>query len=221
MKHLILLLLIPALLLAKPLKVLVIDTGTDLTHPEIKSHVKPQNWNKPDYIDENNHGTHISGIILKNLCKQVELISCNYFLDYDYNLTNSLNCFKKALTIKPTLINFSSSGYGYSKKEHDLLKQISDMGIKIVIAAGNDSLNLLDPINEIYPAEYEGIKNLIIVGNLYSKTSNYGLKTMVWENGNNILSTFPNGKWGTMSGSSQAAAIRSNKILKELCNEND
>lgn len=203
---------------SKTITVLEIDTGIDSTsHSEIRDHINMANWDKlPDYQDFHGHGTHIAGIILKDTCKEVELISCKY---YDLsNKTNSpLDCFRKALTTHYDIINFSSGGKGYNQTEYDILKAIKSI---IVVAAGNDNEDL--SIQHYYPASYD-LPNVVAVGNLNGKdkyqSSNFGLKNMVWMEGTNILSTFPGGRFGKMSGTSQATAAYSNKLLKEMCND--
>lgn len=204
---------------AKTIKVFVPDTGVDISHLEIRNHVNMMNWEKEDYIDVLGHGTHIAGLILKDTCPEVELVSCKYFSPLQDNLLPSINCFKKALTVNPTVINYSSGGSKPSPEEFEVLKQLSDMGVKIVVAAGNDGFDLNDENNNYYPAKYSGIANLIVVGNLHNKLSNFGLSNMVWEYGTNVYSTLPESYFGNMTGTSQSAAIYTNKLLKMYCKD--
>lgn len=210
MKLFTLLVLFSSLTFAKDIKVLEIDTGMGLN-------------------DTNGHGSHIAGIIMKDVCPEVNLISCIYYdkLNTDkQNFQNELECFKSALIIKPDIINFSSGGPDFNKEEYEILKSLSDLNIKIVVAAGNDGrnfLNVYDPVHSYFPAQYD-IKNIIPVGNLdeygnRNPSSNYGLSNMVWEVGTNILSNYLYGTYAKMSGTSQAAAARTNRILKGMCNE--
>jgi major intracellular serine protease len=216
-------LFIPITLAAKPITVLSIDTGVSLTHSSISSHVKePFNEN---YQDNHGHGTHIAGLILKDTCKEVEFISCKYY-DRDSDseedrIALSLYCFQKARLLKVDFLNYSSSGRNYYQPEYNLIKAIIANGTKVIVAAGNDSLNL--SVWKRYPAAYK-IPGLIVVGNLtpsgYTNlTSNYGLNGMQWEMGSDIRSTLPNGQFGVMSGTSQATAIKTNKLIKRRCNE--
>jgi major intracellular serine protease len=210
---------------ARDIKVLIIDTGVDLTHIEIRNHVNMKYWTDyTNYFDGNYHGTHIAGLIVKDICPEVVLESCRYYdlNNGQTNFTNSLNCFKTALKGHYDVINYSSSGTDESQAEYNAIKLLSDKGTIIVVAAGNNGLDLGHPHNKSYPAKY-GIKNVIVVGNLdgdkRNVSSNYGLKGMVWENGTNVLSTFPGGKYGRMTGTSQSTAIYTNRILKGMCNE--
>lgn len=221
LKFFALILLISSLVFAKPIIIYEVDTGISLSHLPIRNHINIANWEKEDYIDTNFHGTHIAGLILKDVCAQVEIVSCKYYFNDGKEFQNTIACFKNALKVKPNIINYSSGGAQKSDEEFSILKQLSDLGIKIVVAAGNDGLNLSLPNNNYYPAKYKGIKNLIVVGNFNSNSSNYGIPGMFWELGTNIYSYFPNGRFGYMTGSSQSAAKYSNKLLKRLCDEDN
>lgn len=208
-------------------RVMEVDTGISLSHPEITSHIPKKEQTRGDYFDTQRHGTHIAGLILKDVCPQIELISCKYFflnnaLD---SLENSINCFKRALNENIDIINYSSYGNFYSKEEFEVLKQLSDKNIVFVTAAGNNNKDLSKFYNPIYPAKYD-LPNIIVVGNLNNngtkaESSNYGLKGMVWEKGMDVYSAFPGNKFGYMSGTSQATARRTNRILLKWCQEND
>lgn len=204
--------------LAETIKVLVVDTGVDLSHRSIRDHVSVLDWTSKDYIDVRGHGTHIAGLVLKDTCKEVELISCRYYSPGSNSLLASIDCFKRALHTNVYVINYSSSGFAFSIDEYKVLKAVSDIGTKIVVSAGNDNIDLTSEV-DVYPAKYQDIENLVVVGNSTDKSSNYGLSGMVWENGTNIFSTFPNNRFGKMTGTSQSTAIYTNKLLKKKCLE--
>lgn len=221
-KWIVLLLIIPFICAAK-ITVLELDTGIDRSHPQINSHLPKNPANVLDYIPIKNHGTHVAGLILKNVCDEVELESCSWFdvLNPNGDFKEYLACLKMAAELKPDIINISAVGTHYEKEEFDLLKKLSDMGIIIVVAAGNEGRNLLLPGNDFYPAKY-ALNNLIPVGSLdkngiISSFSNHGLTNEVYESGVDIRSTWPNGTYGFMTGTSQATAIHTNRILLEKC----
>lgn len=205
---------------------MVIDTGVSLSHMEIKQHVNPKLQGTSDYIDLHSHGTHIAGILLKDVCPEVELISCKYFVDDDENaekrIAKTVYCFMEAKRLNVDLVNYSSSGPSKYEAEYLIIRQLIQSGTKVVVASGNNFSNL--KYHPVYPASYN-IKGLIVVGNLNPDgsrniLSNYGLKDMSWEIGTNILSTLPKGRYGYMTGSSQATAIKSNKLIKDMCAHN-
>lgn len=204
---------------AKSIVVLEIDSGISLSHQFIKNHVKKENWNNYNYQDDHGHGSHIAGIIISGTCEEVELKSCRYFNLFQYpddRLKAYMDCLKLAIKIKPDIINFSSGGESEDNEELKLLKQLK---MPIVVAAGNDKHDL--KMFKYYPASYD-LTNIIAVGNLnqngtQNSTSNYGKKNMVWEVGTEIYSSLPGGKMGRMTGTSQAAAKRTNRILRQMC----
>lgn len=215
-------LIISVSLSARTIKVMVIDTGVSLSHDEISSHVK--DLNPINYIDDHGHGTHVAGLVLKNTCKEIELISCKYFYEKDEaneRIIKTINCFKEALKQKVQIINYSSVGSAYFKEEYKVIQQLEKAGIILVTAAGNENKDISMNSNPAYPAKYN-LKNIIVVGNLNDDgskvfSSNYGLKGMVWEKGMHQYSTLPYNKFGYMSGTSQATAKRTNRILIKWC----
>lgn len=204
---------------AKTITVMEIDTGVDLTHKEIRDHVKRTTID--DYIDYDIHGTHIAGTILKGTCKQVQLISCKIYTtraEQDI-IANSLYCLTKANLLKVDFINYSSTGNINYLREYELLKKVTSNGTKVIVAAGNQGESL--KYTKIYPAEYQ-LDNIIVVGNLdhngeKHRTSNYGWPGMVWEHGTDTYSTLPNGKYGRLTGTSMATAVHTNRLLKREC----
>ena len=66
-------------------------------------------------------------------------------------------------------------------------------------------------------------KRIYIVGNLVKKdsrsianTSNYGEPVNTWEVGTNVLSRLPGKSFGFMTGTSQATAVKTGKIVREM-----
>lgn len=215
-------LLIPLNLYAKDIIVYEIDTGTDISHLEISRHIdKMDKMNHPqNYIDSIGHGTHIAGLILNHTCPEVKLISCKFMETKDDKDSDKkyIECINNAIVYKPDFINISAGGPDPKDDEYNAIKRFPKT-TKIITAAGNDFHDLKQ--YGYYPASYE-LSNEIIVGalsNTWQKLyfSNYGLKDMVWELGENVLSTLPQGNFGRMSGTSQATALRTNKLLLEEC----
>lgn len=223
MKLIAFLILLSSIVWAKSnIKVMIVDTGIDLSHKEIKQYVKEEDWDLPDYFDSHGHGTHVAGLVLKDLCPEVQMISCKYTTGRMVTYTsNSVICFKKALKENVDLINYSSGGSFANEDEFLTLLDLDLKHITFVTASGNNGEDLSNPFNNFYPAKYK-LSNIIVVGNLNedgtrNSTSNYGLKGMFWEVGTNVLSTLPNSEFGYMTGSSMATAVKSNKILKGMC----
>lgn len=208
---------------SKTIKVLLIDTGIDLTHPEISKHVKEE-WNY-NYIDMNKHGTAMASIVLKDTCSEVELISCRYWFPWNENLQQtSNNCFKRALTEDIQYINYSSSGEFPDNEEKEIIKQLSDKGVIIVVAAGNKAKNLTKtgeckgsyPACFLYKNVYP-VENVEKNGFLHYQSNYLTHPNARAEMGVDVPCLFPYEQSGTITGTSPAAAKYTNRLLLRRC----
>lgn len=241
-KFFLLIIISSSIALAEEIKVMVIDTGIAGTNLNLDPYLDKNDMTKHpiSYTDTSmslitglqGHGTHVAGIIVNNVCKQVKLYSCNYYiLDFDTKKVNPhlLECLKRAKDEKMDYVNFSSGGKEEIKEEFEALKELlRDGHTKFITAAGNENTNLTKKCHGYYPACYD-LKNVILVGNVDESkdirpfnrlpSSNYGYREMKWASGTNIVSSIPSNKLGVMSGTSQAAAMYTNELLKERCKE--
>jgi subtilisin family serine protease len=219
----------------KPTIVAVIDTGFDFDSTWKDSPIsKPRlcKYGHSDFTgmglkDAHGHGTHIAGLIGKyagksNYCL---VIMKYYHLEQKEKIDHmqgSLLAFQKAINIKVDIINFSGGGVEKSEWECKLMKQALNMGIVVVTAAGNERSD----INEkpYYPAMCDN--RIIAVANVdrwgyYQPSSNYtnavllNARELAKEEGSGVLSLLPNDRTNYMTGTSQAAAIKTGKIVKE------
>lgn len=199
-------------LLAKTIKIAVIDTGFNMN---MSQHVKlcPKEEHK-DFTgnginDINGHGTNIAGLIAKgNENIDYCLLIINFYDETatgKVSLLRTIDSLKYALKQNVDIINLSMGGGGTNKTERQLIKTILNKNIKIVAAAGNEGNNL-DEACIYYPACYD--ERIHIIGN----TSNGNM-------GEKVIDEFIDGNkkeiFGiTLSGSSQSAAIFTNRLLK-------
>lgn len=205
---------------AKDLRVMVIDSGIDSNHPDLKRYISKEGSEK-DWHDVIGHGTHIAGIIASSHCPRLKIISCKFTTDELYPPMDSVDCFKRALNSNIDIINFSAGGGYYEKDEEKVIKAASDKGIKIFVAAGNSNKDLGSPCWGYFPACLIH-DNLTVVGSLRglnekAYSSNYGRVGMVWEIGNEVISTRPGGGYAVMSGTSQATAMHTKRIIQNMC----
>ena len=222
----------------KPIIVAVIDTGFDFNsnwdsivknNPKIK---KPKmcKYGHKDFTgiglqDNHGHGTHIAGIIAQYALDQDYCIVVIKFYDPLLKNANFVEltdlAFKRAVDLKVDIINYSGGGTERDREECLILKKALDRGIKVVAAAGNEGSN----INEkpYYPAMCED--RIIAVANIekdgkYAKTSNFSDPTdvnsrkLAVQEGVNVMSLSPGNRVAIMTGTSQAAAIETGKIVK-------
>lgn len=217
--------------------VAVIDTGIDVTHRNLSNVVwrdpkKPDaavyGWNfvsnKPNPIDDHGHGTHVAGLIgavhdpksgVSGVATNVKIMSIKYYSDANpgsVNLRNTVKAINYAVENGAQIINYSGGGPEFSEEEYLAIKKAEAKGILFVAAAGNEHQNTDLVENYYYPSAYR-ISNILSVmatdiNNNPLATSNWGkMRVDVAAPGENMFSTLPNGRYGYMSGTSQATAM--------------
>lgn len=208
------------------LKVAIVDTGLDLKDPRFKDHLCKsghQDFTGEGIEDSVGHGTHVSGIIQHyadngNYC----LLIYKY---YSYAASGKLNqerevmAFKEAIKQKVAIVNFSGGGENLYNPEKEVIKH--GPHTLFVVAAGNEHHDL-DEVCDYYPACLN-LKNILVVGStdsegIRSNYSNYGSIVSDWEIGENVMSTLPDDREGHMSGTSQATAIQTGKLIRVMLN---
>lgn len=226
----------------KRIMVAVIDTGIDEALMN-KDWICPdghKDFTGMGLKDNHGHGTHISGIIdqyakdyifLKNkkVPKDIDGVDADYcqiIIKYydpkaygNDNLKNTIKAFRWAIDQKVDIINYSGGGTEYSAAERAVVEEALNKGIKFVAAAGNERSDI--DLHKYYPAMYD--KRTFIVANLVStdsrevaSSSNHGKSINTYELGTNVLSRLPGGTFGYMTGTSQAAAVKSGKLVREM-----
>lgn len=201
----------------KEVVVAVVDTGIDAAHPDLQGRVLP-GYNtiddKPDGHDDNEHGTHVAGIIgavpgngigvaglVGNM--PVKLLPIKVLNSNGSGTSLSVAAgIEKATEMGADVINMSLGGNGYSRLMHDAIKKANDKGVLVVVAAGNSSRNTID----YYPAGYSEVVTVASVNQQLqsSSFSNYGSEVDIAAPGEEVLSTVPGGKYEKFDGTSMA-----------------
>ena len=228
--------------------VAVIDTGVDYTHPDLAAQV----WSAPmpftaigdngivvncpagsrgfnavsescDPMDDNSHGSHVSGILgavgnntvgVAGINWNVTILPCK-FLDStgSGDLSSAIGCLDLVKSLKDAGINIvatnnSWGGFDFSQSLQDAIAAHLSDGILFVAAAGNDfSDNDQSPV---YPASFF-LSNVISVAATnrvdgLATFSDDGRRTVhLGAPGDQILSTTPNDTYSVFSGTSMAA----------------
>lgn len=201
----------------------IIDTGIDLTHPDLNvnsslgANFVPTGSDALTLNDLHGHGTHISGIIgAKNntigvigVCAGATVIPIKVF-NYLGSSTMSriisgLNFVANNLVSgKINVVNMSLGGSSNALLDSAVIA-LSNAGAYVVIAAGNSNSNS----NNYSPAKVNGTR--ITTVSAYGSNGNFASFSN-WANapidysapGVSIYSTYKNNGYGTMSGTSMA-----------------
>ncbi|MGA2181677.1 MAG: S8 family serine peptidase [Bryobacteraceae bacterium] len=228
----------------------VVDTGVDYTHPDLKANV----WSAPsqftitfapgdsitcpagshgydairntcDPMDQNNHGTHVSGTIGASGNNGAGVTGVNWtasilglrFLDAtgSGSVSNAVRAIDFAILLKaalPTAANIrvlsnSWGGSGFSQTLLDAINAANSAGILFVVAAGNDGASL--DSSPTYPASYNAANEIAVAAtdatDALASWSNYSRNSVqLGAPGVNIVSTVMGGSYQSWSGTSMA-----------------
>lgn len=172
--------------------------------------------------DNHGHGTHISGILgavggngkgISGVSPNVSIMTLKYFDPLSpglNNLENTVKAIHYAVENGAKIINYSGGGTEFSKEEKEAIEKAQKKGVLFVAAAGNERSN--SDQKKYYPADYN-LNNIISVTAIDTNknilpSSNYGVVTVdIAAPGKNIYSTLPKGRYGSMTGTSQATAF--------------
>lgn len=220
---------------SRKIVVAVIDTGIDSTNKELRPNIwhDPKakdifGWNfvsnSSNPEDQHGHGTHVAGIIgamanprigVSGVAHNVSIMAVKYYSDANtgtVNLKNTIKAIDYAVSHGARIINYSGGGPEFSEDEYLAIRRAESAGVLFVAAAGNEHQNTDLAENFYYPSAYR-LSNIISVAatdinNNILKSSNWGVKRVdVTAPGENIFSTLPGGKYGYMTGTSQATAF--------------
>ncbi len=197
----------------------IIDTGIDLDHPDLnvdtersRSFVSGQT----SADDQNGHGTHVAGVIgAKNNSIGVTGVASGARL-VGLKVLNQLGEGRLSGIIQAVnyvvqngkagdVVNLSLGGEGTSATLERAILQAANAGILFAIAAGNESEN-----SDAYSPARVNHANVFTVSamnrnNKFAQFSNFGSSVDVCAYGVGITSTYKDGKYATLSGTSMAA----------------
>jgi len=198
------------------IRVAVVDSGVDGTHEIFASDSVIAGWNTftedSTMEDDVGHGTHIAGIIASE-SENIEIIPYKIVDAQGGKLSNVIEALTKALDNNIDVINMSFGVSSPSYALETLVEKAYQDHIIMVAAAGNNNTN-----DGFYPAEYE--HTLAVAGvdgdGVKMPNSNYGDWVDVAEYGYHIRSSLPGGEYGYKSGTSQATAKVTAKVVQLL-----
>lgn len=206
----------------KDVKIAVIDSGCDMDHKDLQTRIiggrnftTEDNKNIDKYQDYNGHGTHVCGTIAASndnygvigVAPDAKLLILKAL---DKNGSGSMkgiiDAINFAISQRVDIISMSLGTSEDIPQLHQAIKKAVDSNILVVCAAGNegDSRSATDEFS--YPAGYNEVISVGAVD--YSKSaarfSNSNKEVDLVAPGVNIISTFLNGKYETLSGTSMA-----------------
>ncbi|GMH36646.1 hypothetical protein BSKO_04519 [Bryopsis sp. KO-2023] len=177
--------------------------------------------NNNDVMDTNGHGTHVAGIIaaspseeprFQGISPNAKILPCKFTSSVSMGaISDAVRCLDYAAMMGADITSNSWGGAGaYSLALKSVLDHAERMGILVVAAAGNSAVNN-DPsvADATYPASYDNA-NIISVAAVddegrLSSISNYGGQSVdLGAPGVSILSTYTDGTFETLSGTSMA-----------------
>ena len=171
-----------------------------------------------DPMDEMGHGTHVAGIIAATKDQmgviglaygvKIMAIKCGSYYFNDADLVEAVNY---AVENGADVINMSLGSYSRSAMLEDALA-IAYSHAVLVAAAGNDGLDIVLHNAPLYPAQYNfvlGVMALDTDGSLayFSNTDVFRRNSREYEcsaPGVSMLSTLPDGRYASWSGTSMA-----------------
>lgn len=195
-------------------KVAVLDTGLDAGHPDLAANVQGRkNVKFPGWQagDGSGHGTHVAGTIaainnkfgVVGVAPQAEIYGVKIFNrmgnGYISDIVAGLDW---ALQNKMQVVNMSFGTTRPSKAMEEAVGKCVQAGMVLVAAAGNEGKEN----SVMYPARYPGVIAVSAVDqqDKLASFSSWGPEVTVAAPGVDILSTYPGGKYRTMSGTSMA-----------------
>ncbi len=197
----------------KQMKIAVLDTGVDASLADLKNKITAgYNFiNESDNVyDDNNHGTHVSGIIAAGInngysmsgihtnakIMPVKILDASGSGDTE-QIAKGI---KYAVDHGAKVINMSLGG-GYSRVIESMLQYANSKNVTIIAASGNNGYEGLDyPGSSKYVTAVGASNDLDIVADY----SSYGKELKLVAPGSNIPSLVPNGNLVLYSGTSMA-----------------
>ncbi len=174
--------------------------------------------NSGNMIDDDGHGTHVSGIILsvdQNIyasplrAAKIQIMPLKFLNGNGVGTTSdAIRAVYYAVNNGASVLNNSWGGSTYSAALHEAVAYTYTRGALFIAAAGNAGSN--NDSVPMYPASYD-VPNVISIAattdyDYLASFSNYGIGSVdLGSPGVYILSTVPNDTFGTSSGTSMAA----------------
>lgn len=219
----------------------ILDTGIDISHPDLnvdQGRSASFVCSEPDLGDRNGHGTHIAGIIgaLDNDFGVVGVAPGNVLVSVkvmDANGDGTVSNVMEGLDYvyqyarKGDVINMSLTGGASSSLDQLTRKIATEKNVYFAIAAGNESRDAC--VNSPQRVNHENVYTVTAMDSTdtFASFSNYGACIDACAPGVMIASTYPNGQYAYLSGTSMAAPhvagllLQKNRVIQDGYAKND
>lgn len=219
--------------------VAILDTGCDTDHPDLQGRItKGRNFTDDDqsnpdiYEDYNGHGTHVAGTIaaIQNNTGVVGVApEVNLLIGKVLNKDGSgqidwiIQGIEYAIEQKVDIISMSLGGPDDVPELHEAIQKAVNSNILVICAAGNEGDNDSNTDEYGYPGYYNEVISVgaINLNRQSSEFSNSNNEVDLVAPGENILSTYLDGKYATLSGTSMATPHVSGAmaLIKVIANQ--
>ncbi|MCU7740460.1 S8 family peptidase [Priestia megaterium] len=206
----------------------VIDTGVDTNHPDLKDCIIGGRNFTSDYDgdssvfeDNNGHGTHVSGTIAAALnnegvlgvAPKAKILSLKVLTgegsgNYEW-IIDAINYaveWRGPNNERARVISMSLGGPQDVPELHEAVQNAVNKDVSVVVAAGNEGDDREETFEYSYPGSYNEVIQVGAVDNSLSLApfTNVNEEVDLVAPGVNIISTFLEGKYATLSGTSMA-----------------
>ncbi|NLW78084.1 MAG: S8 family serine peptidase [Ruminococcaceae bacterium] len=211
-------------------RVAVIDTGIDLTHPDLVNNIESSfAWDAvkgaklTGDVDGFGHGTHVAGIIaaqtnnklgVAGVSYNAKIVPINVFksvtggvVAYTSTIISAIDYVIAVPNVK--VMNFSLGGSVYDQLYHQAIQRATKAGIVCVAAAGNENTAA-----KVYPSDFDECISVTALTEAGTRASysNYNEYKDIAAPGSLILSTEKGGAYVYMSGTSMATPVVSGVV---------
>lgn len=195
------------------IKVAVVDTGTDIEHPDLKGGiVQHHNVTGEAYAWAHGHGTGVSGVIgardnntgVIGVAPECELIVIKAMRESGGGSINEIaNGINLAIQLGAKIINLSLGTSSDVPSLKNIIEKATNAGVLVVCAAGNDGRD--NSVN--YPARYPSCVAVAAINqeNKVSSFSSRGWEVDIAAPGERILTCWRNHGYARVSGTSFSA----------------
>ncbi|MEG2338615.1 MAG: S8 family peptidase [Clostridium sp.] len=205
----------------KGIKIAILDTGCDVNHPDLVGRIAGvRNFTSDDrgainiVTDRVGHGTHVAGTISGNengsgvvgVAPNASLYILKVLTEEGGTIEDLIKAINYAVTLKVDIISMSLGTTVRDIRLYYAILRAVGQNISIVCAAGNSGDNDFRTDEKSYPAAFQ---ESICVGSMDSEYApsfftNSNDKVDLVAPGEEVVSTYPGGRYAVMSGTSMA-----------------